>query len=196
MSITLFVVRHGRTALNAEGRLRGHLDVTLDDVGVCEAARLGELFADVPLAIVVTSPLIRARATAEAIATDASTCLATDDRLVDRDYGTFAGETRASIEARFGSLDAAPGVEPSDAMRVRALAAVADLVHASRGRPCLLVAHDAINRVLLTSLVPALGEPDAIAQPTGGWSELRHDHDEWAEVVVGAMPGDGNAPSV
>jgi broad specificity phosphatase PhoE len=196
VSTTLFVVRHGRTALNADGRLRGHIDVPLDDVGAREAAGLAELFAHVPLAIVVTSPLIRARATGEAIATAAGTCLATDDRLVDRDYGTFAGETRASVEERFGSLDAAPGVEPSDVLRVRALTAVEDLVRASRGRPCLLVAHDAINRVLLTSLVPELGRADHIAQPTGCWSELRHDRDAWAAVVVGATPGDGELPSM
>jgi broad specificity phosphatase PhoE len=196
VSATLFVVRHGRTALNADGRLRGRLDVPLDDVGEREAARLGALFAQVPLAIVVTSPLIRARATGEAIAKDAAACLVTDDRLVDRDYGTFAGESRALVEERFGSLDAAPGVESSDAVVVRAAGAVEDLVSASRSRPCLLVAHDAINRVLLTTLVPALGRPEDLAQPTGCWNELRHDRDEWAAVVVGAMVGDGNLPSV
>lgn len=196
MSTTLFVVRHGRTALNADGRLRGHLDVPLDDVGEREAARLGQLFADVPLAIVVTSPLVRARATGEAIATAAGTCLATDDRLVDRDYGPYAGETRASVEERFGSLGATPGVESRDVLRERAVAAVDELVRSSQSRPCLLVAHDAINRALLTSLVPELGEPDDIAQPTGCWSEVRYDGDDWGAVVVGATPGDGELPSV
>ncbi|MGH2843820.1 MAG: histidine phosphatase family protein, partial [Solirubrobacteraceae bacterium] len=43
--VTVFLVRHGRTALNAAGVLRGHLDPPLDDVGVEEAGRLGELFA-------------------------------------------------------------------------------------------------------------------------------------------------------
>ena len=195
MTTTLFVVRHGRTALNSEGRLRGHLDVPLDDVGQQEAARLGELFAEVPLAIIITSPLWRARATGEAIADAAQTCCAIDGRLVDRDYGSFAGETRAAVESRFGSLDEAPGVEPLASMRARAVAAVEDLVVASADRPCVIVAHDALNRVLLSALVAEVGAPHALPQPTGCWNELRHEHAAWRAVVVGALPGDGRRPA-
>ena len=190
----LFVVRHGRTTLNAEGRLRGHLDVPLDDVGRQEAARLGELFAGVPLAIVVTSPLERARMTGEVIATAAQSVCAVDGRLIDRDYGSYAGETRSSIENQFGSLDAAPGVETTASVRARALAAVEDLVAAQADRPCMLVAHDAVNRVLLSALVPSVGQPDDLPQPTGCWSELRRD-DVWRAVAIGARPGDGNLPT-
>ena len=196
MTATLFVVRHGRTALNAEGRLRGHLDVPLDDVGEHEAARLGELFASSLLAIVTTSPLARARATGEPIAAAAGAILASDARLIDRDFGPYTGETTASVEQRFGSVDAAPGVEPSRSMATRAMGAVEELMHSARGRPCALVAHDAINRVLLTALVPGLGRRDGIAQPTGCWNELRRDGNEWIAIVVGATVGDGHRPSV
>src|SRR6266498_2992061 len=65
---TVFVIRHGRTALNADGALRGRVDVPLDEVGLAEAARLGDLFEPVPLMVVVCSPLLRARQTAAPIA--------------------------------------------------------------------------------------------------------------------------------
>jgi hypothetical protein len=64
----VYLVRHGRTALNAGGLLRGRSDPALDEVGCGEAAALGGLLRDVELAGVVTSPLLRARQTAEAIA--------------------------------------------------------------------------------------------------------------------------------
>ena len=194
MTTRLFVVRHGRTALNAGGVLRGHLDVRLDDVGVSEAGRLGELFAHVPIAIVVTSPLARARTTAQAIADASGMCCAVDERLIDRDYGAFAGETPASIEERFGSLDAAPGVEPVDVMRARAIAVVDDLVRAMTDAAAVVVAHDAVNRVVLAALVQDLDQP--VVQPTGCWNELREDDGTWRAVVVGATPGDGHEPGL
>ncbi len=54
---TVLVIRHGRTALNADGALRGRVDVPLDEVGLAEAAQLGDLFEPVPLTVVVCSPL-------------------------------------------------------------------------------------------------------------------------------------------
>ncbi len=65
---TVYLVRHGQTALNAASVLRGRLDPPLDAVGLREARALGETFAGVRLAAVVTSPLARARATGEPIA--------------------------------------------------------------------------------------------------------------------------------
>ena len=66
--LTVLVARHGQTALNADGVLRGHLDVELDGAGRLEAARLANTFARLPLARIVSSPLQRARQTAAPIA--------------------------------------------------------------------------------------------------------------------------------
>ena len=71
----LVLLRHGRTASNAENRFQGHLDVELDDVGLAQAAvaatYLGELLADAAArgaVRVVSSDLSRARQTAEPLA--------------------------------------------------------------------------------------------------------------------------------
>ena len=61
-------------------------------------------------------------------------------------------------------------------------------------RPSLLVAHDALSRVLLSALVPGVGNPDHLAQPTGFWNELRRDR-SWSAVVIGASAGDGHLPT-
>jgi broad specificity phosphatase PhoE len=65
----VYLVRHGRTELNAAGLLRGRLDPPLDDMGEREAAALGQQFARVTIAAIVSSPLERGRQTAEAITT-------------------------------------------------------------------------------------------------------------------------------
>lgn len=173
------VCRHARTALNAAVRLRGHLDVPLDEVGVAEAARLGDHLAGAGVARVVTSPLGRAVQTAQAIATATRAPLRVDRRLIDRDYGDWAGAVTADVVARFGSLDDAPGVEASSDVLARASHALDD--HADRGRPgvVVLVSHDAVIRTLLAGLDASLGHADAIPQRTACWNLLRHVDDMW-----------------
>ncbi|MEV2225103.1 histidine phosphatase family protein [Nocardia vinacea] len=111
-----FLARHGRTARNADGRLRGLSNPPLDEVGLAEAHRLATvLTAEKPTAV-VPSPLQRAVATGQAIASAAGIEVTVDGRLNDRDYGPWTGHPRSEVEERFGSVDSAPGVEPRAAV--------------------------------------------------------------------------------
>jgi broad specificity phosphatase PhoE len=189
---TVYLVRHGQTALNAAGALRGLIDAPLDDVGVMQAARLGDLFAGVNLTVVVCSPLRRARDTAAAVATTTGAPLRTDPRLADRDYGPWAGRSRVEVEQRYGSLGQAPGVEPAAAFAARVLAAFDDVASATPG-PVAVVAHDAVNRTLLAER--ASGLPDPLGQRTGCWNRLdAAPGDGWRAAVVDAVAGDGHRP--
>jgi broad specificity phosphatase PhoE len=190
----VFLVRHGRTRLNATGVLRGRLDPPLDDVGRREAAGLAALFHPRRLAAVAASPLLRAQQTAQAIATATDAPLVTDVGLVDRDYGPWAGVARADVERRFGSLDAAPDVEPAAAFSTRVADTLTRLADAWSSGPVAVVAHDAVNRYALTRLVPRTGDPDVIPQPTGCWNRLERNSDGWTAPIVGAVPGDGRRP--
>lgn len=60
---TLLLLRHGRTTANADGGLAGRRPVELNDTGRAQAVTLGDRLAALPLAAVVTSPLIRCRQT-------------------------------------------------------------------------------------------------------------------------------------
>ena len=62
---TVLLLRHGRTTANAAGGLAGRQPVELDDTGRAQAVRVGERLRELPLAAVVTSPLIRCRQTLE-----------------------------------------------------------------------------------------------------------------------------------
>jgi broad specificity phosphatase PhoE len=192
-TMMLYIVRHGRTALNAAGRLRGHRNVPLDDVGRAEAAALSRLFATVPLSGIYSSPLSRAVDTANAISATTRARVAIDDRLVDRDYADWAGASRTEIEQRFGSLDDAPGVERSDAVVARVLSLVADIRAGHSGQRVLIVAHDIVNRFLLGALCN-LGSGAQLAQPTGCWSLVTERDGRWTMTAVGALPGDGQVP--
>ena len=193
----MYLVRHGQTALNAAGVLRGRLDPPLDDVGNREAAALGALFAGVPIDLVVASPLRRAVETATAIAAACGAPVETDILLVDRDYGTFAGQSRGAVEARFGALDDAPGVEPASAVAARALHGLEAIVTKIGSGRAVAVAHDAVNRQLLAELANgplAASGVDAIPQRTGCWNRLERLDQRWTVQVIDAIPGDGRTP--
>ena len=190
---TVYVVRHGRTALNAAGVLRGRLDPPLDAVGEQQAHALGELFADSHVDAVVCSPLQRARQTAGPIADATGATLACEDALVDRDYGPWAGTARADVEARFGSLDRTPEIEPMGSLVSRVVFAASEV--AVRFDSVVIVAHEVVNRALLASLASnTVDDPDAIPQRTGCWNELEYVDAEWVATVVDALPGDGEVP--
>ena len=165
----VFLARHGRTALNAEGRLRGLSDPPLDEVGIAEAARLANALEPKHPTAVICSPLQRAVATAQAVGTASGAPVTVDVRLNDRDYGPVTGHVRDEVERQYGSVDLAPGVEPLSALAARARQAFFELVADYGPGPLVMVSHDAFNRALLGQLDPALSD---VRQRTACWNQL------------------------
>jgi protein CrcB len=189
----VYLVRHGRTPLNAAGLLRGRIDTPLDPVGQHEARSLAEVFADIRLSAIVASPLARARDTAAAIAATTGLPVTVDAGLADRDYGPWAGTSQAAVEAEFGSLDAAPGVEAAEEFSRRVIDAIARAAAAAESGPAV-VAHEAVNRHVIANLVPSLGAVAAIQQRTGCWNRLEREDGRWSAPIVNALPADGRRP--
>ncbi|HEY8865370.1 MAG TPA: histidine phosphatase family protein [Solirubrobacteraceae bacterium] len=170
--LRLYLVRHARTALNADGRLRGRLDPALDDVGRAEAAALATVIAALRPARIVSSPLRRAWETAAAIADPAGLPVLVAAGLIDRDYGPWAGDTEDAVIAQFGDLDLAPGVEPAYAVIKRARAVLDEQSEFLGAGPVVMVSHDAVNRLLLTDLASDLGGAGQLRQRTACWNVL------------------------
>jgi probable phosphoglycerate mutase len=95
------LLRHGRTADNASGRIQGQLDTPLDDVGRAQAAAAAEVLADAAPAVVLTSDLVRARDTAQAVADRLGLAAVPDPRLRELDLGAWQGLTSDEARERF-----------------------------------------------------------------------------------------------
>jgi probable phosphoglycerate mutase len=99
--LVLILVRHGQSEANAAGLLVGRLDSALTELGLRQAAAIGEMLAaaaDQPIRV-LTSPLSRARHTAEIIAGSFGGELVpeVDDRLIELDYGELDGLRPAEL---------------------------------------------------------------------------------------------------
>ncbi|MFE2288737.1 histidine phosphatase family protein [Streptomyces sp. NPDC059443] len=153
----LLLVRHGETAWSVTGRHTGRTDVPLTAHGVEEAISLAPFFRDRRPALVLTSPLRRAAATAELAGLPGGVA---DPDLYEWDYGGYEGVTTAEIlrERPDWSLWT-DGVPPGDAEHPgenaaqvgaradRVLARVAEVLRADGG-DVVLVAHAHLLRVL------------------------------------------------
>ncbi len=95
----LLVIRHGQTEWSKTGKHTGRTDIPLTDVGRDEAAAASRTLADWHLDRVYSSPLVRARETAQIVDPNADVTI--DPSLVEWDYGTYEGvrtsETREEI---------------------------------------------------------------------------------------------------
>jgi broad specificity phosphatase PhoE len=181
----VYLVRHGRTSLNAEHRIRGWQDPPLDAQGRREAAALGRHFGTVAIERIVCSPLERAHDTAAAIATHHGLAVVDQPALLDRDYGPWAGHLIADVVAQYGSVDRAPGVEPWHEFESRVRSAIdAELDRSGHG-PLLVVVHDAVNRALLHAMC---GLDTSTPQDTGCWNELRRAGDSWQPAAINHLP--------
>ncbi len=122
--MVLVLVRHGRTAHNASRRLLGRLDVDLDALGERQAAAIARSPALAGVGRVVTSPLVRTRRTAEAIAAVTGAAVQVDERWVEVDYGIYDGLPLGEVpNSVWASWDADPAWEPEAGESPAAVAA-------------------------------------------------------------------------
>ena len=97
----LLLIRHGESVANAEGRLQGHLDIPLSDRGRRQAERLAERLAPFGVEALYTSPLLRAKGTAEIMSERLGLAIEQRAALMERNVGELEGLTREEIIARF-----------------------------------------------------------------------------------------------
>lgn len=155
----IYLVRHGETDWNHAQRLQGTTDTGLNQIGVAQAREVADRFRALTGATVVTSPLVRARDTARAIALRNHLALVIDPLLVEINHGSWAGTTLPTIERSCpgavidGHLQPAAfdlsGGEPLDAAYSRASTVLQRLVSASPGTPVVVVSHGVIDALLM-----------------------------------------------
>jgi phosphoserine phosphatase len=103
--VILYVVRHGESVYNAEGRVQGHKDVPLSELGVRQAEAISKRLAAERIDAVYSSDLVRASRTGEIIATWHGLAVETTPLLRESCLGVIEGMTRAEIEAKYSGTD-------------------------------------------------------------------------------------------
>lgn len=109
----IYLIRHGETEWNKEGRFQGSGDIPLNEKGMELAEVTSEAMKDIPIDLIYSSPLIRARKTAEIMRRDRKIEIIEDVRLKEMSFGRFEGsnirEARANPEHGLHDFICSPG---------------------------------------------------------------------------------------
>lgn len=154
----IYLVRHGQTEFNHEGRFQGHLDSPLTALGRDQARRIGDrlrgLVGDIAAVALISSPLGRTLRTAEIIRDRLGLRaeIEIEPRLIEITVGAWEGLTRDEVLAEHpnpspGMLFESPGGESYDQVAARLSPWLAGL-ELSDGRRRIVVSHGAAGWVL------------------------------------------------
>ena len=183
----LVLWRHGQTPANVSAIIQGTLDVELSEYGRAQATAAAPVLAALQPAMIVSSSLRRTSETAAALAALTSLPISVDDRLRERSYGEWQGLTAAAIAERWPDeyarwragkpVGGDVGVEESEAIAKRVVAALQEVADAAAGRTAVVVTHASAAGHGTSAL---LGWPVAVARTLVNlanchWTELRLD---------------------
>jgi broad specificity phosphatase PhoE len=120
----IIFARHGQTAPNREGLVLGRADPELTEEGHRQAALLAAALSAEPVSAILTSPLLRARQTAEPLEAACGVPVVVDERLLEIDWGTWEGRATGSlaqsdVERWKADKGAAPEGESLDSLSQR-----------------------------------------------------------------------------
>lgn len=154
----ILLARHGETADNRDRRFQGQKDVPLNDTGREQARALAEAARGEGLVALYTSPLSRARETAEIVGAELGLEPRPDDRLKEVDVGDWEGRLKDDIAredpdgwaafGRGGEEWRFPGGESLPQQQKRVIAALVDITQAG-DLPALVVCHRGVIRAAL-----------------------------------------------
>lgn len=162
--LTVYLIRHGETLWNREGRCQGATDVPLTEKGYCQAHAIAKVLAEKPLSLILSGPLLRTRETAAIIAESHGLSVETREELREWHQGDLEGLTgpellanhRAYFERWFHDPAGAapPGGETLQALQDRAWPVIENLREGALNGPVAVVSH---TMTIGTIICAALG---------------------------------------
>ena len=85
----IYVARHGQTQWNLEDKICGRTDLPLTPLGLTQAEKLADRVESLDVDVILSSPMLRARQTAQASANRLGLPIEVDQRLIEQDYGIY-----------------------------------------------------------------------------------------------------------
>jgi uncharacterized phosphatase len=172
--VLLYLVRHGETDWNLQRRIQGSTDIPLNDTGREQARVTGRLLSTRHWDAIYSSPLSRARETAEIIASEVGLPGPTlVDAIVERAYGEAEGLADPELAQRFPGDTPVPGRETRHEVAMRVIPALMELAEAHPEQAILVVSHGGVIRSVLGTI-----DPDGDHGPitNGSVHSLRHEN--------------------
>lgn len=161
--LTIYIIRHGETDANVQKIFRGRLDIPLNDRGRDQVAAVGEVFRDIPVAKIYTSPLRRTQETAAAVAETTGAEVVASQKLIDIDFGHWQGKRLIDVAREYTTAYETWAINPVEAcipngetLRAVQSRALGELHNVARKHPeghIAVVSHRVVLKVLLMGIM-------------------------------------------
>ncbi|KKI93196.1 phosphatase [Bacillus sp. SA1-12] len=148
---SICIIRHGETDWNAIGKLQGRTDIPLNETGIFQAEECAEFVKDFQWDVIVTSPLKRAKQTAEIIQRKIDIPLIEMEEFVEKGFGKVEGLTLQERVAAYPDGNY-PDEESDLSITARVMAGIQKINEAYKDKKVLLVAHGVVINMILDSL--------------------------------------------
>ena len=202
MANTIILWRHGQTDWNVANKFQGHTDIPLNAVGEYQASHAARLVVDMKPTAILSSDLVRAQKTAQALADLNGLAINIDPRLRETNCGKWEGLTGEEIRAvDFEALKEwslggdNPAGETGDRrseVGARAKAAIEDFLAGKDGETLIVATHGVTARAIIGSYlelpIPYWSKIGGLSNAS--WSVLSHSPKGWllTEHNAGSIP--------
>jgi len=166
----IFVIRHGETDSNREGRYLGRTDESLNAIGINQAKKLAEKTSNLNIEIIYCSPLKRAIETAKFIEINHGCEVVIDKHFIERSIGVYEGLTKEEAKNRYPDLyaknitrifnDAPTDGETINAVIKRVFAGLNEIKSQKKFYNILISTHGFITKVINKYFNPQISEQD------------------------------------
>ena len=147
----VYFVRHGQTDWNKQQRIQGRTDIPLNEEGITQAEKSAQYFSNELFDLVVTSPLTRAKQTAQIIAATNNLPIVEMLQFIEKNYGDIEGLTLEERANRFPNGQC-ENQESLEQLIDRIKDGLAHLEANYKGKNIIVVAHGGIINALLAHL--------------------------------------------
>lgn len=175
---TICLIRHGETDWNAWGKLQGQTDVPLNEKGKQQAKDCGCFLKDYDWEMVISSPLSRAKETAEIMNQTLKLPLIVMPEFAERSFGDAEGLTVEERERAFPTKEY-PNQEKNEDLQERLMQGLDHINQAYKNKKILLVTHGAVIHTLLHFFTKGEIGKKKLRLSNGGLNHIHFDQFEW-----------------
>ena len=153
----VYIIRHGQTDWNKKGKIQGKTDIELNEEGIEQAREATKKLENCDIDVIISSPLKRARKTAEIINETKNVPIIFKEELEERGFGEFEGKTQqefqdeiwnSEILANYNLNKQYKGVETIQDLCDRVWNLIEDLKEEYYDKNILLVTHGGVTRAI------------------------------------------------
>lgn len=190
---TLGLLRHGQTDWNIDLRLQGTADIPMNEFGIAQVELAASHLKDQNWDVILSSPLSRARQTAEIVSSVLGVPeFAIEPLLLERSFGIGEGLTYQEWGEKYAKLDEIPGAESSADVARRSRELLDHIRAEFAGVRVLAVSHGALIRFVLADVTQGKVPPPGERLQNASLHTLRHFEewtlDRWAPEPLGSQP--------